>query len=891
LLLDELSAADAARVGDIMRRDPEWARLYAQLQVTIPLAREATQQPQGATATQPSQPRLSPERRDALLAALKTVPLHPLSTPPASPARPSAATFWLPLAAAAAIVALLGAATLLIDSPFGASKSIRFRRLNTWALLDPPGGELRTNTTLEPGRRLAGSAEAKFNERATTESERLLEEETPLVLHAPAQPLAKPGAFEIAHLGAINAPAEADTQPRPRVPADAYLYRSAQPASSSSPQPAQPVQPEVNRAWPGRTLGRDVTAPPDSEASTQAFRRYALAPVPAPPAPAQQSVIALEPNAPSADALFGDPARVELRGRAAGFGGAAQEPAITPAENLGKKLEQLSLTDNAQLAARPTLPALESRADNPPATAAVPAVLQPPPHETYFAAPDDAKEKAAVRFGTSSLATAAPAAAAPRGETESLQRQLSESAEALDKAARKQPAAHDRSAAFLPDVPAAENPFSTFSLNVTDVSFKLAAAALDQGQYPEPASVRPEEFINAFDYRDPEPSPGAPVGFAWERARSPFEHDRDLLRFSVRSAAQGREAARPLQLVLLVDNSGSMERADRVQILRETLRLLAGQLGAADRVSLISFARTAQLHAEGISGERAQEIAERVISLRPDGGTNLEEALRLAYATAERQFLATGVNRVILLTDGAANLGEVRAGTLQHIIQQHRRKGIALDCFGIGFEGYHDELLAALSRHGDGRYGFVNTPADASTNFVAQLAGALQVAAADLKVQVEFHPDRVMRWRQIGYAKDQLTKEQFRDDTVDAAELGAAESGNALYSLQLNPSGRGPIATVRIRFHRPGSSRVEEHAWTVPYAGQAVALDRSSPALRLSVTAAGLAELLAASPYAAGLSPDHLLGALQGVPDAFAPDPRPRLLQQLLEQTRAISNR
>ena len=151
--------------------------------------------------------------------------------------------------------------------------------------------------------------------------------------------------------------------------------------------------------------------------------------------------------------------------------------------------------------------------------------------------------------------------------------------------------------------------------------------------------------------------------------------------------------------------------------------------------------------------------------------------------------------------------------------RRNRKQGIALDCFGIGWEGYNDDLLEVLSRNGDGRYGFINTPEEAATGFAAQLAGALHVAAADVKVQVEFNPKRVTSYRQIGYAKHQLTKEQFRDNTVDAAEIGAAESGNALYVVEVNPQGEGPLATVRVRYKVPGTTEYREQAWAVPYTG------------------------------------------------------------------------
>jgi Mg-chelatase subunit ChlD len=331
-----------------------------------------------------------------------------------------------------------------------------------------------------------------------------------------------------------------------------------------------------------------------------------------------------------------------------------------------------------------------------------------------------------------------------------------------------------------PEVASDENILSTFSLNVSDVSFKLAGASLDNGQLPGPSTVRTEEFLNAFHYRDPDPAPGRPVAFAWERAQFPFAQQRDVVRFAVRTGAIGREANRPLNVVLLLDSSGSMERADRVSTIREALKVLGNQMMPQDRVSVVSFARTARLWIDGLPGDQASNLADRVGELAPEGGTHLEEALRVGYETARKHFSPEGVNRVVLLTDGAANLGELRAEALREMVESNRKRGVALDCFGVGFDGYQDDLLEALSRNGDGRYGFVNSPEEAATGFANQLAGALQVAAADVKVQVEFNPQRVDRWRQIGYAKHQLTQEQFRDNTVDAAEIGAAESGNAL---------------------------------------------------------------------------------------------------------------
>ena len=442
-----------------------------------------------------------------------------------------------------------------------------------------------------------------------------------------------------------------------------------------------------------------------------------------------------------------------------------------------------------------------------------------------------------------------------------------------------------------PEVSTKENAFSTFSLNVSDVSFKLAGASLEKGTLPEPATVRTEEFINALNYRDPEPAVGAPLGFVSERARYPFAQNRDLLRISVKTAAAGREPGRPLNLVLLLDNSGSMERADRVGILKESLRVLAAQLTPADKLSIITFARTPRLWADGVSGDHAAEYTQRVAEVTPQGGTDLSAAMNLGYETALKHYQVGSVNRVVLLTDGAANLGDVKPETLKEKVEVNRKQGVAFDCFGVGWEGYNDDLLEQLSRHGDGRYGFINTPEAAATEFAGQLAGALRVAASDVKVQVEFNPRRVSAYRQLGYAKHQLKKEQFRDNSVDAAELGAAESGNALYAIEVNPRGEGDIATVRVRFKVPGTSDYREHEWTVPYTAPALALEQAGSSLRLAATAAAFSEWLAQSPFAADVTPDRLLGFMNGLPAIYGADPRPAKLEWMIRQAKSISGR
>jgi Mg-chelatase subunit ChlD len=573
---------------------------------------------------------------------------------------------------------------------------------------------------------------------------------------------------------------------------------------------------------------------------------------------------------------------------------------------------------NEQLGFARALDALEQpRVEN--AEEAAAAKAQPPATEALTSDPAKAeaqREKLAGRAGGAARATPRPATPAPAREqlqeaaklkdarereklapaaeplaklenkVSQLKAQLKKLDEELPSARPAQPAAIPQ-----PEVATSANAFSTFSLNVSDVAFKLAGASLEKGRMPELATVRSEEFINAFDYRDPEPAAGAPLAFATERARYPFAQNRDLVRFSVKTAAAGRQPGRPLNLVLLLDNSGSMERADRVRILREALRVLAAQLQPQDRLSVMTFARKATLRINGVAGDKASEAITAVGEIPPEGGTNIAVALDEAYEIALRHYQPGSISRVVLLTDGAANLGDVNPDALKRKVETNRQRGVALDCFGIGWEGYDDTLLETLARNGDGRYGFINTPEEAASGFAAQLAGALRVAASDVKVQVEWNPRRVTAYRQIGYAKHQLKKEQFRDNTVDAAEIGAAESGNALYVVEVNPRGEGDLATVRVRFKVPGTADYKEHEWSVPFTKDAPSLEQASPALRLAGTASAFSEWLVASPYAAEVTTDRLLGLLNGVPAIYPADPRPKKLEWMIRTAKSVSGR
>ncbi|MGF1452782.1 MAG: von Willebrand factor type A domain-containing protein, partial [Opitutales bacterium] len=431
------------------------------------------------------------------------------------------------------------------------------------------------------------------------------------------------------------------------------------------------------------------------------------------------------------------------------------------------------------------------------------------------------------------------------------------------------------------------DPFSTFSLNISDVSFRLAMAALQRGQAPARAAIRSEEFVNAFDYRDPPPEPGEAVALHWETARVPWLHDRWLVRFSVAAGETGRPPEEPLNLTVLLDNSGSMKRADRQEIVAASVNALAPLVRPQDRLNAVTFARRPQLVAENFAGSEAPRFVERLLKQVPEGGTNLEAALDLAYAVTARNRVA-GQNRIVLLTDGAANLGNVEPERLRDMAVEGRQQAIALDAFGVGWEGYEDATLEALTRNSDGRYAFLTDSLHARRDFAERLAGALQVAAKNVKVQIEWNPDRVTRFRQIGYERHRLATEDFRNNTVDAAEIARAESGTALYVIEVDEAGIGPLGTLRVRYQEPASGLYREREWTLMPPRRVPPLDEASPAIRLAATAAFFAEKLAGLPSASAYDLRDLDELATGLSTSFD-SPQVQQLINALRRARLLN--
>jgi secreted protein with Ig-like and vWFA domain len=484
---------------------------------------------------------------------------------------------------------------------------------------------------------------------------------------------------------------------------------------------------------------------------------------------------------------------------------------------------------------------------------------------------------------TGVAASPAPESNAPAGQKEKSESDRTEPDLPLPPPVKTEPAEEE-----TPEVSAAKQPVSTFSLHVSDVSFRLAQAALAKNESLDEASIRPEEFYNAFDYGDPAPTMAEKVSCHIEQSAHPFLQQRNLVRIALKVAATGRDAAQPLRLTVLLDTSGSMEREDRAAIARRALGALTSLLGPNDRLTLIGFARQPRLLAESLPGDKAAQVLAIMAHTPAEGGTNLEEALKLGDQLAQRHFEPAAQNRIVLLTDGAANLGNANPAQLAASIEALRRQGIAFDACGVGLDGLDDAMLERLTRQGAGRYYVLNSPEDAAAGFARQLAGAFHPAAENVKLQVRFNPARVGNYRLIGFEQHRLREEDFRNDSVAAASLAGEEAAVAVYQVEALPQGDGELGEVYVRFRDPTTGSMVERSWTLSYDAHAPAFDQASPTMQLAGTAALLAEKLHGGEAGEAFKLGDLAPVVNKLHSDYAGEPRVQELVTMFEQMRRL---
>jgi Ca-activated chloride channel family protein len=396
-----------------------------------------------------------------------------------------------------------------------------------------------------------------------------------------------------------------------------------------------------------------------------------------------------------------------------------------------------------------------------------------------------------------------------------------------------------------------EDHLSTFALDVDTASYSVARRYVEDGNVPPADAIRVEEFVNYFDPGYPTP-PDVAFGIYADASPSPFHHDgTHILRFGVQGYKVPEYARKPASLTFVIDVSGSMDRENRLELVKRSLQLLVDRLRPDDTVSIVVYGSQARVVLVPTSGEDRATVLDAIYSLHPEGSTNAEAGLKLGYQMAWQAYREDATNRVILCSDGVANVGLTGPDAILHEIRGYVETGITLTTVGYGMGNFNDVLMEQLANDGNGNYAYVDTLDEAQKLFVEDLTSTLQVIALDAKIQVDFNPDVVAYYRLIGYENRDVADQDFRNDAVDAGEIGAGHSATALYAVMFRPNASGRIATVQLRWEDPDTHQVTEINGNFNTWDLVESFEQADPRYQLAVVVAQYAEMLRRSPWAA----------------------------------------
>lgn len=438
----------------------------------------------------------------------------------------------------------------------------------------------------------------------------------------------------------------------------------------------------------------------------------------------------------------------------------------------------------------------------------------------------------------------------------------------------------DRFTAFSenPFKVAKQDPVSTFSIDVDTAAYSFVRASLSRNALPQPAAVRTEEMVNYFPYDYAAPrSTAQPFATDIALYPSPFTPGRQMVRIAIKGHEVQRATRPRANLVFLVDTSGSMNEPNKLPLVKQALGLLLETLDARDSVAIVAYAGSAGTVLEPTRGNEKAKIRAAIDRLGAGGGTAGAEGIRQAYALAEQNFAADGVNRVMLATDGDFNIGVRNTDELKGVIERERAKGIFLSVLGFGMGNYNDALMQALAQNGNGTAAYIDTIGEARKTLVEEASSTLFPIAKDVKIQVEFNPARVAEYRLIGYETRALNREDFDNDKVDAGEVGSGQSVTAIYEIVpvggplangtlryaseiAAPASRdGELGYVKIRYKLPKSDTSRLISTPIE-ARSAVARFQDAPReARFATAVAGFAELLRGGKHTGALSYDDVI--------------------------------
>ena len=401
-----------------------------------------------------------------------------------------------------------------------------------------------------------------------------------------------------------------------------------------------------------------------------------------------------------------------------------------------------------------------------------------------------------------------------------------------------------------PFIDTEDDQLSTFAIDVDTASYTIARKFLDDGHLPDQNSIRVEEFVNYFDQGYAVPTEDA-FAIHIDGSPSPFGNGNHWL---MRVGLQGKELLdeqrQDATLVFTIDISGSMAREDRLELVKQSLRLLVDELRSDDKVAIVTYGDRGSVLLEATEGRERGKILQAIDSLQPGGSTYVEDGLKVAYKLAVDEVASNRITRVMVLSDGVGNVGNTGHESILRQVQDYVDQGVTLTTVGFGMGNYNDILMEQLANDGDGAYYYVDTLSEARRIFVEDLTGTLQVIAKDAKVQVEFNPETVSRYRLMGYENRDVDDDDFRNDAVDAGEIGAGHSVTALYELKLREGAEGVIGTVYMRYEDVGLNEVVEINQEFNHSDLATDFEETAPTFQLSAVVAEFAEVLRGSYWA-----------------------------------------
>ncbi len=411
-----------------------------------------------------------------------------------------------------------------------------------------------------------------------------------------------------------------------------------------------------------------------------------------------------------------------------------------------------------------------------------------------------------------------------------------------------------------PSIDTDDDNLSTFALDVDTGSYTIMRNYLNEGNLPPSDSVRVEEYVNYFDQGYPIPPEHQAFGIYIDGAPAPFTQSEryHMLRVGIQGYEVPEHERKDASLTFVIDVSGSMDMDNRLGLVKRSLELLVEQLRPSDNVSIVVYGTEAHVVLEPTSGSDKGAILEAIYSLRPEGVTNAEAGIRLGYKMAMRAYLQGGINRVILCSDGVANVGETGPEAILEEVRGYVEEGVTLTSIGFGMDNYNDTLMEQLADNGDGFYAYVDDMDEARRLFIDEITGTLQTIAMDAKVQVDFNPEVVMRYRLVGFENRAVADEDFRDNTVDAGEIGAGHSVTALYEVKLYPEAFGRIATVFLRWQDPDTRQVVELSQDFNASELERDFEHADPYFQRAVVVAEYAEILKQSYWAEESSLRHV---------------------------------